>query len=258
MNEKVLLILVDGMRPDAIPACRHPALADLCQSAAWTWTASTVAPSVTLPCHASLFLSVDPQRHGITTNTWIPQVRPIPSICDAAAAAGKICGMFYNWEPLRDLNLPGSLDASFFWKMGQQPAGCCDAAVTERAISYIRSADPDFVFLYLGEVDERGHRHGWMSPEYLESVSLACGCIQKAIASLPPGWNVIITADHGGHGRTHGTTLPEDMTIPLYLSGPGFPAGQLAGNPNIKDIAPTIAALMKFPVPRDWEGSCLL
>lgn len=258
MNGKVLLILVDGMRPDAISACRHPFLTGLRSSAAWTWRACAVNPSVTLPCHASLFLSVDPQRHGITTNTWVPQVRPIPSICDAAAAAGKLCGMFYNWEPLRDLNLPGSLDASFFLKMGRQPAGSCDEAVTDQAISYIHSGDPDFVFLYLGETDETGHRYGWMSPEYLESVALACGCIEKAAASLPAGWNVIITADHGGHDRTHGTTAPEDMTIPLYLYGPEIPAGQLSGSPNLKDIAPTIAGLMNFPAPRDWDGSNLL
>jgi hypothetical protein len=39
-------------------------------------------PSVTLPCHTSMFRGVTPERHGITTNTWTPQVRPVPSIID--------------------------------------------------------------------------------------------------------------------------------------------------------------------------------
>lgn len=38
--------------------------------------ARTVMPSVTLPCHMSLFHSVDPGRHGILTNTYVPQARP--------------------------------------------------------------------------------------------------------------------------------------------------------------------------------------
>ena len=39
-------------------------------------------PSVTLPCHMSLFHSVDPDRHGITTNGYVPQVRPIKGMFD--------------------------------------------------------------------------------------------------------------------------------------------------------------------------------
>lgn len=58
---KVLLALLDGMRPDSITNVPE---------------AQTVFPSVTLPCHISLFHSVDPDRHGITTNTYTPQVRP--------------------------------------------------------------------------------------------------------------------------------------------------------------------------------------
>ena len=45
-------------------------------------TAQTVMPSVTLPCHMSLFHSVAPDRHGILTNTYTPQVRPINGICE--------------------------------------------------------------------------------------------------------------------------------------------------------------------------------
>ena len=37
---------------------------------------------------------------------------------------------------------------------------------------------------------------------------------------------IILTADHGGHGTTHGdTTNPLDYTIPFYVWGPGVTAG---------------------------------
>lgn len=71
---KVLLILSDGMRPDGLDA--HPAAARLMREGSYTLRARTVMPSVTLPCHMSLFHSVDPGRHGILTNTYVPQVRP--------------------------------------------------------------------------------------------------------------------------------------------------------------------------------------
>ena len=63
---KVLLILADGMRPDAL--ANLPQVEEMKKKAAYTLKADTVFPSVTLPCHMSLFHSVPPMRHGTTTN----------------------------------------------------------------------------------------------------------------------------------------------------------------------------------------------
>ena len=77
---RVLLILVDGMRPDAL---KNLATAqEFAQKSIYTMEARTVFPSVTLPCHMSLFHSVDPWRHGITTNVYTPQVRPVKGLCE--------------------------------------------------------------------------------------------------------------------------------------------------------------------------------
>ncbi len=59
---RTLLIVVDGMRPDAIAAI--PQVQKLLKNASYTMTATTVMPSVTLPCHMSLFHSVDPSNMG--------------------------------------------------------------------------------------------------------------------------------------------------------------------------------------------------
>ena len=75
--EKVIIILVDGMRPDAMEACGHPLLEELRKTTAHCEHTRTVMPSVTLPCHMSLFHSVPPERHGTTTNIYMPQVRPV-------------------------------------------------------------------------------------------------------------------------------------------------------------------------------------
>ena len=67
MNRRVLLILADGFRPEALSACGHPFAEKLLDMGSFCLNAATVYPSVTLPCHMSLFHSVSPDRHGILT-----------------------------------------------------------------------------------------------------------------------------------------------------------------------------------------------
>ena len=119
----VLLFSIDGVRPDAIEQASTPVLDRLKQAGAWTGRARSVMPSVTLPCHQSMFRGVPPERHGITSNRFQPLARPVPSLIDAAHAAGKRIGFFYNWEPLRDLAEPGSVDVAYFRRDCYSPEG---------------------------------------------------------------------------------------------------------------------------------------
>ena len=261
MESKVILVLVDGMRPDAVEQCGHPFLRQLQKESSWCFSAQTVMPSVTLPCHTSLFFSVPPQRHGITTNTWHPMVRPIESIGDLVRKADKKAAMFYDWEELRDLNRPGSLHFSYY--RGQplpnhEKSMAEEREMTQLAVEYIQKELPDFLFLYLGYVDEAGHHHGWMGEHYMEALSNASACIQSLKESLPEEYQLIITADHGGHDRDHGSDIPEDMTIPILFWGSRFEAGQELQGVTILDIAPTIAGLLNLRAPMEWEGNSQL
>lgn len=253
---KVLMILVDGMRPDAIADL--PAAKKMIAASASTMTARTVMPSVTLPCHMSLFHSVDPARHGTTTNTYAPQVRPIRGLCEVLAQNGKRCAFFYDWEQLRDLTRPGSLDVSCFVKGETFGYSAADRAVADAAISCLTQQGPDFAFLYLGDPDEVGHRYGWMSERYLAAVRGAWEQIERVFARLPEEYAVIILADHGGHDRIHGTDAAEDMTIPVMLRGECFVPGETMEDVSILDLAPTVAQLLGVAGDREWEGKSLV
>lgn len=253
---RTIVILVDGMRPDALKGI--PQAERLIERATYTMSAKTVMPSVTLPCHMSLFHSVDPTRHGTTTNTYTPQVRPIRGLCEVLAAQGKKNAFFYNWEELRDLSRPGSLAFSYFCSgpaVGYEKA---NEAVADAAIEYLRRENVDFAFVYLGHTDEAGHQYGWMSDPYLAAMRSSWELIERIVDSLDEEDHVIITADHGGHDRIHGTDLPEDMTIPLLLIGRRFEAGKELALADIKDIAPTVAALLGVQADSQWEGTSLL
>lgn len=253
---KVVLILVDGMRPDALSAV--PKAQEIMKKSSYCLNTRTVMPSVTLPCHMSLFHSVDPIRHGTTTNTYAPQVRPIQGLCEVLNQNNKKSAFFYNWEELRDLSRPGSLCFSYFCKGDDIGYEKTNDMVAEAAVKYLNEIDVDFAFVYLGNVDAVGHNYGWMGPEYMRAVEKSWENIASILQSLSEDYTVIITADHGGHERFHGSELPEDMNIPVILMGKAFEEGRQIQNADIKDIAPTVTALLGVNANSEWEGKSLL
>ncbi len=252
MNKKVILILADGMRPDSM--AHLPYAKKLMQEGAYSLAAETTFPSVTLPCHFSLFLSVPTERHGISTNLYMPPVRPVSGLFEQLAAAGKKSIVYYDWEQLRDLWRPGTVEHAVFSRGNYEVN---DEKHTTEAISYIEDNSPDFVFLYLGYPDGAGHDFGWMGEEYMKSVEFVWNQIERIVERFRDEYTFIITADHGGHERRHGENIPEDMLIPLVCVGPDFKPGELE-SANIMDIAPTVAKLMGAAPAPEWEGKTLI
>lgn len=253
---KVIMSVVDGMRPDALADI--PAAQRIMKKSACTLNAKTVFPSVTLPCHVSLFHSVTPERHGTTTNVYMPQVRPIRGLCEVLKDFNKRSAFFYNWEDIRDVSRPNSLTRSSFYsgrRLGYKEAG---EMLTDEAIDYLKKFDTDFTFVYFGLSDWAGHNFGWMSEEYMQALRDSWKNIEKLMNTLGDEYTYIITSDHGGHDRTHGTDSDEDMLIPVIINGKDFPADSEIGEANIIDIAPTIVKLIGVAPDEDWEGKSLI
>ena len=247
-----VLFSIDGMRPDGLVAADAPNISELISNGASTMSAQTVMPSVTLPCHTSMIRGVDVPRHGITTNTFQPLARPVPSVIDVAAAHGLRCGFFYNWGPLRDLCDPESTAVSHYYRGHTIAEG--DRQVSQAAVRAIKAHKLDFAFVYLGYTDECGHENGWMTEPYLEAIGNADRCVGEVLEAAGEA-TVLVLSDHGGHGRSHGTDMPEDMTIPWILCGPGIPTGKTIQAPvRIFDTAPTIAGILGLPQAREWDG----
>jgi len=256
MENKVILISIDGMRPDGVMQCGHPFVQQMMQMGSYTLTAQTVLPSVTLPCHMSMFHSVPPTRHGIGTNTYTPMVRPLNGLFEQIAAAGGVSAMYYGWEPLRDVARPGSL--KFAGYLNAYVEDATDGKLTDLALDRIEKSSPDFVFLYMVETDEKGgHDNGWMSPAYLEYISAAIDNVKRVWENCKDRYTIIVTADHGGHDRSHGTDMPEDVTIPMFFMGPRFPAGKVLENVSILDLTPTAADILSVHPAPEWEGRSL-
>ena len=256
---RVVLFLLDGCRPDALDAAGTPVFQSLCRRGAWTLHARTVMPSITLPCHMSLFHAVPPVVHGVMTNDWSAPSAQVPSLVTVLSDLGYGTAAFYTWEQLRDLAPPGTLDVSFYRRYSEDGF----AEVVGMAADTISSTLPTFSFVYLEAADALGHRYGWMSPEYLEAVRQSDAAVGQVLEALGGVGSLgdtvfVVMADHGGHEHGHGTDLPEDMTIPFVICGPGVRTDyEIKANVSILDIAPTILNCLGLSAPESWAGRTL-
>jgi predicted AlkP superfamily pyrophosphatase or phosphodiesterase len=256
---KLILILIDGCRSDALQQAQTPAIDNLMTRGASTLTARTVEPSMTLPAHFSLFTSLPPLTHNVTTNTG----SPIPSnmahgLVELLKYNGYSTAAAYSWEPLRNLAPPTALDAAFYLKIEQTPFS--DLDIMMGGIQILKTLRPDFLFIYLEGVDVAGHASGWMSEAYLAAVATADKAVGLLLQTLAEcgeekDCHLLLQADHGGEGKGHQITSEAVLTIPWVVSGPDIRPGHRIGTPvSILDTAPTIARLMQMPAHYTWEG----
>jgi predicted AlkP superfamily pyrophosphatase or phosphodiesterase len=259
----LILFMLDGLRPDALPRSPTPTIDALVDQGAYTWQAQTVRPSVTLPCHASMMYGVLPSRHGIVSNDWTPIRPPLSGLFEVAHRAGLETAAFYCWEPLRDLFPLGILDTACYRRMGE-PAGEIDREIGTVAAAHIARRQPALSFVYLNALDAAGHRYGWMSAEYLQAVTEADQTVGLVLDAVRAAGNLaqttcLMLADHGGHELNHEEGVAADLTIPWILSGPGVRRGQAIARPvHICDTAPTAAHLLGLAAPSEWTGQAIV
>jgi len=261
MNTKLIIVVIDGCRPDALEPASTPNLDRIIASGSSTLAVTTAAPPITLPCHLSIFSSRSPIGHGVTTNTATPVIASGTfTLFEAAHYSGLSSASFYSWEHLRNLTPPGVLDRSTMVNTLEMEDG--DLLIAGIAAEYLRSAQPDLCFVYLEGTDIAGHRHGWMSDTYIDALSTAdraLGIITETMAAMPEaGYNILVTSDHGGVDTHHMTPLPEVMTVFLAGAGARIRANhRIAAQASTLDITPTAAALLGIARHRNWEGSVI-
>jgi arylsulfatase A-like enzyme len=250
---RVLILSIDGLRPDAISLAPMPNLQALMQSGAYSLTAQTIFPSVTLPAHASMLTGLCPAKHGVDWNDYLPKkgYAKGTGLFDLAHAAGLQTVMFVGKEKLRQITAPANTDIFRF-------INDRDTVIAQR-ITEEFPVDFGLMFVHFATPDDMGHVYGWMSPQYISVVQhsdIALGMLLKDLDDhgLRQETLIIVTADHGGHDQTHGTRQPEDMTIPWVINGPGVRPGQLTTPIQTTDTAATAAWALNLPRPADWDG----
>jgi len=256
--ERVLILSLDGLRPDALDPDRTPAIVALAESGAASLEAQTILPSVTLPAHGSMLSGYDVEAHGLTWNDYIPANGFIrtPTLFSAAHDAGLHTEMVVSKEKLVQIASPGSVDEFTY-----VPGG--DFAVADQAALAIADGF-DVLFVHFPGPDTAGHQGGWMSSLYFGTVAHTDEGVARILAALEAaglrhGTLILLTSDHGGRGTSHGSSEPEVMTIPWIIAGPGVVPGLRLTEPVvIYDTAATAAWALGLSLPDDADGRPVL
>ena len=255
---RLVIVLADGLRPDAVSPSVMPSLDALGRVYTLARRARTVRPSATVAALASLATGVGPDTHrliepGLEFHPRLRTNRPesrvlaragIPTdivTADLGPAALPVAWALASTAGARRLVAKGSRARD-------------TAAAAHRLLS---QREQRLLFLYLPDCDRAGHAHGWMSDPYLE----AAAEVDAAVGLLSP-WNdeavFIVTADHGGGGVTaneHDEPHPVNDHIPLIVAGPGVTRRhQLTRTISLLDVPATVLWWFGVPVPGDYEG----
>ncbi len=261
----VVIITVDGLRPDALDLADTPTLDYLRSIGAYTSNAITVQPSATLIAHASLLSGMGPDKHGIYWNLYNPDLGKVkePTLLTEAHNANLRTAMIPGKFKLEQLYIPHPLG---IFDGTPEIDTSTDIQVRDRAISIIQSPDglPSILFIHFPEVDVVGHNVGWLSPLQLTTIQQVDARIGEVVAALEgmgyfDNTLLILTADHGGNGTGHFDVIPENFTIPWLAVGPGVSSGMtITSEVNIFDTAATAAHALNLPLPAEWDGKPIL
>ncbi len=252
--DHVVIVSFDGMRFDASRRAHAPNLDRLRREGLEATSATTIQNTTTLPSHASMLTGSEQGAHGMDFDDFRPErgfIR-VPTIFQTAHDAGFSTAMFVSKTKLRHIAVPGSLDV---WSL---PHWSCERVATAAA-GYIVSAAPGITFVHFSEPDDAGHMHRWMSARYLAAIRRTDACLGTVIDAIERRRGhdrvlLMVTADHGGHRRGHGTQRPIDLHIPWIAWGRSVRHGSFDTPMRTTDTAATALAALGLARPSWMVG----
>jgi predicted AlkP superfamily pyrophosphatase or phosphodiesterase len=272
--EHVFIVSIDGAKPSVVAESEMPTLKKMAAEGAVTWQASTIFPSKTLPSHTSMLTGVGPDKHQILWNDFSP-IRgfvKVPTVFSLLRATDPqaITGMFVCKQKFRHLWLKDTLNIFDFGgpQTSAPVAGSPEIESDKKpaqmeaknASAWIKENKPKLAFIHFADPDTAGHKSGWGSPEQKEALKVTDQALWQVWQSIREAGIaetsvILITADHGGHDKTHGLNIPDDMLIPWIAWGKGVKkATPLTAPVTTYDTAATALWLLDIPVPAEVDG----
>lgn len=259
---RVIVVVLDGLRADAIPLFQLRQLERLAGVGRATFHATTVTPSVTAAAMASLFTGADPARHGLLSDRFhiprrIASVEPLPRLLQRASIPTFTfmarLPFGYGRLAARMAQVVGVTRATF--------EGNGASAILASARSSLVREQRGLLVLHWPDADRAGHAEGWTSPAYraaARALDETLGALDTMTgASSDPDTLLIAVADHGGGGdvaNNHESAHPQDRRIPLLLAGGRVIPGDLGTGCSLLDVPATVCWALGVPVPASFDG----
>ena len=257
-----LMIMIDGLRADAVETAYMPNLAKLRNGewqsgykAAWSLDAqivSGVAPAAG-PNYVSIATGVGPSKHGVTSNanmangnyasypTWLARV-----VGDDPTRSALFLSTWANNASIGPTNtVTTTVNAN-------------DAQnATNLAATLASAAAPDATMYFIEAPDIAAKTSGYfpMGDSFRAALLAADGYIGQCLDAIAgrstfanEDWLILVTSGYGGYGKTHTDVVngKHAHTIPLIIAGRNVTAGRIPGLPYNMDVA--ASALAHFGV----------
>jgi arylsulfatase A-like enzyme len=262
----VVVIGVDGLDPEGIKDAKTPNIHAMMKNGSWSFHERAVFPTVSSPNWASMIMGAPVEMTGVLSNDWQPKGAPIAPACEGSPGVfPTIFGLEHQQHP--DAKMGIFTDWSDFVRL-VEPGVVQTVQTTDEdadqtfdhAMEYFKTDKPEFLFIHLDHVDHAGHTRGWGTPAYLEAVEHTdrlVGKLKSVIDSLgiTDSTTVLLTADHGGNGKSHGGLTMVETEIPWIIVGPGVRKDHEITNQTMQyDTAATLAYLLHVKPSLCWLG----
>lgn len=225
----VLLISIDGLRPDAVLQAdkyglKIPVLRSFLSEGSYAQEVMNVNPTVTNPNHTTLVTGVLPREHGIYNNRPFVPAAKLPqsyhaysqikarTLWRAAKDAGLKTGSIF-WPVTRD-----AADIDFNLMEGSDED---DQKIGDDAIKLIEAQRPELLTIHFVSLDHRQHELGPLVPEakaVLERIDEVIGRIIAAQKKVHPDSVIAIVSDHGFFQVTHQVNLNTALTEAGFIT----------------------------------------
>ncbi|MCA0753552.1 alkaline phosphatase family protein [Paenibacillus sp. N4] len=259
VNEKVIVIVVDGMRKERFEEADAPFLKKLRQEGTEYTQMETVYPARTVVCFSSMFTGAYPKDHGIRSNmVWKLGIR-VESIFDSLRKIGKkgrLLGIAHLIDSMGD-------DVESVTAVMHNDKA--DRNIIERAKKIMAEQNPDLFVVQMIAVDQTGHSMGVLYDEYLQKIAEADRLIEEFVGwlrdqGMMKNTTLVLCADHGqadGIGG-HGHLDEGERFVPFFLHGPAVRQGcRIDERHSLVSVAPTLAYLLGAPYPNSSRGPVL-
>ena len=209
--ETVLMVSIDALHPAALSERASPNLNRLMRSGRYTLRGQSIAPPQTLVAHTAMMTGLTPAQSGKLDNDWSPGMARVEreTLLDVAKQRGYQTAYFYA-KPKLGFLTSASVD---------EHALARDDGV-DRARDFFSRQNRRFVFLHISGLEDAGRDSGWLSPDYIGELTHIDSTLAPLLEAVRKrgSYLIVVTSDHAGHGRQHGTNDSEDFKLPLIIA----------------------------------------
>lgn len=259
LYKRVVVLGVDGGGA-YFKQANTPNIDAIFQEGAVTYQCLTANPTISAQCWGSLLHGVTPKWHGLKNETVWNNPFPADSLFPSAFRViheqkpdAKLAS-FTHWNAINVGIVEENIGV-------HKDGGVDDYRLTDKICNYIKTNDPEFLFVQFDEVDEVGHSVGFGTSEQLNKITEIDAYIGKIYRTYEETGRLtntlfIVTADHGGYGKDHGGLTDGEKYVMFAARGRTVQKKSVIEDIEIRDTAAIVLHALGLgdKLPETWTA----